>query len=285
MSAGDILVTDIDSGHWEHLVELLAQGLAQGPGRGKGGGGRSWLLIVHEQGVAVRAYRPERGWFQPELKGVAQSRIAELAEAEKVSRLVLLEKGAAGRILERLSDRLNREQDLAAQIQEIYLAVEAAFASGDLAVYPGLEFKNFSLSAVSGLTRLISPANQSVLFLVFDRKSRDLSGLPIFTSLVWRHGTNGNLDLLTTTALLCKPGALRIDDWRKDYKSIVGLAEKALGPVLVGVFMERDFFQELGSIMPGQALKKLGEWISQGRLILDPFPLKLKFLLKAGSIF
>jgi len=284
MSAEDILVTDIDSGHWEHLVELLAQGLAQGPGGDKEGEARSWLLMVHERGVLQKAYHSERGWRSSPPQEIDLGGLKELARSEKVSRLVLLEKGAAGRMLDRLSSRLNREQDLAVQVQEIYQAVEDAFASGDLAAYPAFEFKSLSLSAISGLTRLVSLANQSILLVVFDRNSRDLSGLPIFTSLVWRHGQNRNLDLLTTTAGLAKEGRLQIDDWKKDYKSIVGLAEKALGPVLLGVFTDLDFFRELGSIKPGEALKRLGEWSSQGRLIIDPFPLKLKILLKAGSI-
>jgi len=183
-----------------------------------------------------------------------------------------------------LQSRVNLDQNLVEQGFAAYSAVRESMDSGDFTTHPVIPLRNLSYGAVMNIAKLVVPANELFVMVVFDPGREDLSGMPIFTSVIMRFNRARAIDFLTTTDGLVPRGLGGIDNWKKDYVKILKLTEKHFGKVFLAVFADLGAIKELGANPPGQMLKAFSAFARQGKLIVDPFPLKLKMLLKAGGL-
>ena len=275
----NIQAVDLDATHIHNLTGLIAAAVA-----GKPKDNKPKLIIIHEHGKVLKAFHSERGAITPELKEVSPERALDLADAYGAGLVLMIEKGGPRRMMHTLQSRVSLDQNLVEQGFAAYSAVRETFGSGDFTTHPVIPLKNLSYAAVVNIAKLVVPANELFVLVVFEPGREDLSGLPIFTSVIMRFNRAREIDFITTTDSLVPCGLGVIDNWKKDYVKILKITEKHLGKVFLAVFADFDSIKELGANPPGQMLKAFSEFAKQGKIIVDPFPLKLKMLLKAGGL-
>jgi len=285
MISENISIIDIDATHWNNLFALISGFI---PGRGGKAGkkkARGRLFILHDHGKVLKAFHSEQGAITSELKEIDRDRLPEIAKQFDTTLVVLAEKGAARRMMHLVQSRLSLDQNFIEQGFEVYRSVRESFVAGDFASYPFIPLRDIGYSFVANLLKLAVPAGKSIILVVFDERTKDLSGLPIYTSLIARFNKNRELDLLTTTDSLAGKGLERIDDLEKEHKKILKLAEKNFGPVFLGIFTALPALKEMALVPPKDLLKTFPDLVKQGKLIIDPFPLRLKMAIKAEIFF
>jgi hypothetical protein len=275
----NIQVVDLDATHIHNLTGMVAAAMA-----GKPKDNKPRLIIIHEHGKVLKAFHSERGAITQEIKEVSPEKALDLAETYGAGLVLMIEKGGPRRMMHLLQSRVSLDQNLVEQGFAAYSAVRESLGSGDFVTHPVIPLKNLSYAAVVNIAKLVVPANELFVMVVFDPGREDLSGLPIFTSVIMRFNRAREIDFFTTTDGLVPLGLGVIDNWKKDYTKILKLTEKNFGKVFLAVFADLAAIKELGANPPGQMLKAFSEFAKQGKLIVDPFPLKLKMLIKAGGL-
>jgi hypothetical protein len=279
MIAENIQIVDLDAAHWERLLKLL--GGEYYPHRKKQPP-RASLRIIHQDGKALKAVHSEKGVIRNfDFPGL--DRLEELARREGVAAITCLEHGAMRRFMHQVQSRLSLEGNLVEQGFEVYSCLRKDVIAGSFTRWPRIPLRDLKYSAVATVVKMVLAAGEPVIFAVFDQRLRDLSGLPILTSLVLRMNKSHEVDLITTTDGLV-PLGLKISDWRKDYKNILSLAERAWGKPFLGIFTDLAGMIALDQIPQAQQLKAIMDLEKEKTFILDPFPLRLRMMMKMGGL-
>ena len=283
MISEDIKIVDLDDSHLLNLAKALKAELEES----KGGSVpiKPDLVILHEQGKVEMAFHTERGNLSEEIKEVSAKDLESLAEKYKVSKVFCLEKGALKKMARSLQSGAGPDRGLSEDDFVVYRSSRDGFESGVYDRKPFASTGKINFASMASLAKLAAPSNESMVFVMFDPGSRDLSGLPIFTSLVLGFNKARQLELVTTTKGLAKHGLDSICDWKTDYKKILKAAEITFGSAAMGIFAEMDALRGLKSLPQSQRFRAFMDLIEREKIIIDPFPLKLRLLLKAGGIF
>ena len=283
MISEDIKIVDLDDSHLLNLAKALKAELEES----KGGSVpiKPDLVILHEQGKVEMAFHTERGNLSEEIKEVSAKDLESLAEKYKVSKVFCLEKGALKKMARSLQSGAGPDRGLSEDDFVVYRSSRDGFESGVYDRNPFARAGNINFASLASMAKLVAPSDESMVFVMFDPGSRDLSGLPIFTSLILNFNKARQLDLVTTTKNLAQHGLDAIYDWKTDYKKILKAAEITFGAAAMGIFAEMDSLRELKTLPQSQRFRAFMDLIKQGKIIIDPFPLKLRLLLKAGGIF
>jgi len=280
----NIQVIDIDARQWINLFSLLSGSyFRSGKERKKEPGSR--LFVIHEQGRVLKAWDSKRGIITRELKEINPKELKELAKNQGTSQILALEPGAFCQLARGAEKKLSLSQDYVAQILEYYQSFRHLVLEGKIFTYPSVHLRDIRYQGLLNLLKVAVPEERVLVWVVFDQKSRDLSGLPIFTSLILRIRKGYQLDLLTTTDALVELGLEKIEDWRKDYHKILRMAEQSFGSVFLGIFTCTETLKELAERPRKEWSKALTEFLKQDKIIINPFPLRLKMLLRMGKFF
>jgi len=283
MISEDIKIVDLDDSHLLNLAKALKAEVEES----KGGSEpiKPDLIIMHEQGRVEMAFHTERGNLSGEIREVSAKDLQSLAEKYKVSKVFCLEKGALRKMARSLQSGAGPDRDLSEDDFVVFRSSRDGFESGVYDRNPFARAGNINFASLANIAKLVAPSDESMVFVMFDPGSRDLSGLPIFTSLILNFNKARQLDLVTTTKNLAQHGLDSIYDWKTDYKKILKAAQNSFGAAAMGIFAEMDSLRELKTLPQSQRFRAFMDLIKQGKIIIDPFPLKLRLLLKAGGIF
>ncbi len=278
----NIQVIDIDARQWVNLFALLTGSFFRTEKKRETKPG-SRLLIVHEQGKVIKALDSKRGIITRDLEEISPKDLKQLAEKLGANLIIALERGALRELVSRAESGLNLSLDYVAQILEYYQSFRHLVLEGKIFTYPSVHLRDIRYQGLVNLLKVAVPEERVLVWVVFDQKSRDLSGLPIFTSLILRIRKGYQLDLLTTTDALVELGLEKIEDWRKDYHKILRMAEQSFGSVFLGIFTCTETLKELAERPRKEWSKALTEFLKQDKIIINPFPLRLKMLLRMGK--
>jgi hypothetical protein len=283
MISEDIKIVDLDDNHLLNLAKALKTELEES----KGGSEpiKPDLVIIHEQGRVEMAFHTERGNLCNELREVSARDLESLARKFGASNVFCLEKGALKKMARSLQAGAGPDRDLSEDDFVVYRSSRDGFESGVYDRSPFARAGNVNFGSIANIAKLVAPSDESMVFVMFDAGSRDLAGLPIFTSLILHFNKARQLELVTTTKGLAKQGLDSIYDWKVDYKKILKAAQNAFGSAAMGIFAEMGSLRELKTLPQSQRFRAFMDLIKQGKIIIDPFPLKLRLLLKAGGIF
>ena len=279
MLAENIQIVDLDATHWSRLLKLVTGEFY--PHRRKRPP-RPSLRIIHRNGQALKAVHSQKGVLRHfDFPGLDQ--LDELAKREGVKSIICLEHGAMRRFMHQVQSRLTLQGNMVEQGFEVYACLREEVLVRGFVRWPSLPLREVKYSAVHTVLKMVVPAAEPVVFVVFDDKLRDLSGLPILTSLILRMNKKHELDLLTTTDSLA-PRGLKLQDWRQDYKNILLLTEQLWGKPFLGIFTDLGGMIALDQTPPAKQLKAIMDLEKTGAFILDPFPLRLKMMMKMGGL-
>jgi len=285
----DIQMVDIDPNHWHNLRCLVAGDFSLGKDSGKKGAGKpkpTSLTLVVKDGRCIKAVHSDKGLlkdYQPPVIDDAR----ELAKKEGVSRAAIFEHGAIRRFMHGVQSKLSLDMNYGEQIFVILDALRDELDKG-FRLYPRPKIPKINYTAVSSMAKGILPANELIVYVIHadDGSITDSSGLPIVTSIIARLNKGAELELLTTTDSLV-PHGLKVVDWKKDYKKINALAEKVWGSkVFVAIHAPLSHMPEITreTAPDKQGPGGLLAFRKQGKLIIDPLPLRLRAMLKMGGM-
>jgi hypothetical protein len=276
-------LVDIDPEHWVNLTRLISGELLRkesAPPRKK----PASLSMVVENGRVIKAGHSEMGRlrdFDPDL-----SDLAALAAKEEVEKVTVVERGTPRRIMHQVQSSLTLDMNFLEQILTIYGAIRSEMGHG-LRLHPRPKMPDLKPGAVSTMLKAVLPAHELLVMVVYsdDGKIRDSSNLPIVTSGILRLNDKTELDLVTTTDSLIARG-LSISDWKSGYKRVNELAEQVWNSkVFLGAHIPLSAMPALArAAAHNEAPKALSAMNKSGELILDPFPLRIRALLKMGGL-
>ena len=280
----NIQVIDIDARQWVNLFALLTGSFFRTEKKRETKPG-SRLLIVHEQGKVIKALDSRRGIITRELEEISPQDLNHLAKELGANLIIALERGALRKLVSRAEGGLNLSLDYVAQLLEYYQSFRELVLEGKILLYPRIPLRELKYQGLLNLLKIAVPEEKVIILVVFDPEAEDLSGLPIFTSLILRIRKGHQLDLLTTTEALGDERLKKIQDWRKDYHKIIRLAEEKFGSVFLGIFTCTGALRELAERPRKEWSKSLTEFLRQDKIIINPYPLRLKMLLRMGKFF
>ena len=188
--------------------------------------------------------------------------------------------------MHRVQSGLSLDMNLLQQGLLVYGAIREEMGEG-IRIHPRPRMPEVNYMAISTVVRAVLPAAELVILVIYceDGSIKDSSGLPVITSIITRINDRSEIDLLTTTDSLIARG-LHIDDWRRDYKAVNELAgEVWKSKVFLGLHIPLDAVPEL--IRAGaknEAPKALLALNKSKDIIIDPFPLRFKAMLKMGGL-
>jgi hypothetical protein len=277
-------LVDIDPNHWVNLTRLVSGELLRkapsGPRRPK----PASLSLLMENGRVLKAGHSQRGPlhdYAPDLTD-----LAALAEREEVEKVSVIERGTPRRIMHQVQSSLSLDMNFLEQVLTIYAAIRSEMGHG-IRLHPRPKMPELKPGAVSTILKAMLAARELLVIVVYsdDGKLRDTSGLPIVTSGILRINDKAELDLITTTDSLVSAG-LSFSDWREGVKRVNELSERVWkSKVFLGVHIPLSALPALvRSFMKNEGPKALSAMNKSGELILDPFPLRVRALLKMGGL-
>lgn len=271
---------DIDFSHVANLAGLFKRALAKA-GQRESLDARPGLWVMLDQGMVESAYHTGRGNVSSEIKNVDLQDLAALAKKFGAARVFILRKDA----LLKLALSMRTGHALDRDLLEQGFVIFGPDAVAGPAIHPLTGLNDINYSGLFNIAKLAAPSGELIVFAVFDPAGKDLSGLPVFTSLILGFDRERQLELITTTSSLAAKGLGPLADWKNDYRKIVRLAAEKFGPVAMGIFSTREFLAEMEQTPKPDLLKAFRDLLKQKKIIIEPFPLKFKMLLKAGGMF
>ncbi len=284
MIAEDITLTDLDPAHWNNLIGL-GRGKFSPPRKKSGKPPKTRLLLIWKGERCLKAIHNKKGVIRGfDFPGIDQ--LEQIKQREGVDSILAIEHGAPRKMMHRLQSGLSLDSNLVQQGLDTYAEIRKELELGGARSIPSPRLKDVRYSAISTVIKMVFPSNELVIFCLYseDGKIKDSSGFPIITSGIHRFNKSSEMDLWTTTDSLVSAG-LRVEDWKKDYKNINKLASKVWGDkVYLGLHIPLSAMLELSKVKPPKQPKLLQEFAKQKKLIIDPFPMRFKMVLKMGGL-
>jgi hypothetical protein len=242
----DVRVEDFDVADWMALQTLLgaikprpatsARPGASTNARATGGG-----LVVLVAGESVVKVLSTRGGRVPPNASDATVPLAELAAAHGVSWVLRVEREILLRFSDRWARKLERHDDLLAQVSKVALTVRELVAEGRVETYPRdvtalpIPSERVVLRALD----FICPPGKTLLFGVFE-------GSEVQTSVALHRGERG-FDRIVGPAQLRRELGLVSVDWNTSCRGLARAAELSIGPVSFGCFAQASTWQALAN--------------------------------------
>lgn len=255
MISEDFAFFGFDEASWERLVSLLV------PGRG--GAARGVLvLVVDAGGTPVAAFHTLRGSFDPGTLPALDD-LASLCDATDAAACIVMREQAMAELEGYLAEPLDRSQDFVAGVMRFVRVLRELGNGNWLRVWPNpLPDKLLStVPATKPLREYLLPDGTNVLLGVFDRGE-------LWTGAVIRR-QGGNLDVFAGPCAISDWSGALGGAWRRDHRVLVQAVEQKLGPIHLGLFMERATAEKLFAGQQG------GDWAlayATRDLIVHPIP-------------
>lgn len=255
MISEDFAFYGFDETSWDRLVALFL-----GEDRAEANG--VLVVVVDADRAPVASFHTAKGSLDPTtLPSLVD--LAGLCEATSAGACILMRERAMPDLVDYLADPLDPDQDFVTRVMR-FAHVLGELGNGNwLRVWPN-PLPHLLLAAAPAAKPAIDfflPDGMSVVLGVFDEGE-------LWTGAVLRR-KSGSLDVFAGPAAISDWAGPLGGAWRRDHRVLVRAIERELGPVHVGLFMERSTAHAL--LAGGQA----GEWAmayATRDLILHPLP-------------
>ncbi len=292
MISQNVIIQDVDVEQWLNVFKLAAGKLPPrektsrpGDAAGKKKRGRSTLRLIVEDGRCLKAFHGEKGPLR-DYSPLTTDDPAALAEAEGVGRVIIIERGTPRKIMHRVQSGLTLDMNFGQQALLIYGEIRKEMGQG-IKIHPRPKMPDVKYGAINTAVKFMAPPNELIMVAIYDESGeiRDSRGLPIVWSGIMRLDKDYNIDLLSTTDSLVSAG-LKVSDWKKDFESMNALAKKVWQSNLFAAYhlpltAVPELVKRAKSGNPGKALLEMRK---EKKIIIDPFPLRLRTLLKMGGM-
>jgi hypothetical protein len=249
----DFAFFGFDETSWDRLVSLLL-----------GGNEPHGVLVVvvNRAAVPVACFHTERGSMDPSLLPPPGD-LEALCEVAQARACIVMRDRAMGEVESYLAEPLDEGQDFVSRVMRFVHVLRQLGNGNWLRVWPN-PLPHVLLAAVPAAkpaTDLLLPDGHSVVLAVFERGE-------LWTAAVVRRSA-GNVDVFAGPRAISEWAGPLGGDWQRDHRVLADAIEAELGPIHLGLFMERPTAERL--IRDRQS----GEWaraFATRDLIVHPLP-------------
>jgi len=251
----DFAFYGFDESSWDRLVALFL-----GEDRTEAGG--VLVVVVDADRAPVASFHTAKGSLDPAtLPSLVD--LEALCEATSAGACILMRERAMPDLLDYLADPLDPDQDFVTRVMRFAHVLRELGNGNWLRVWPN-PLPHLLLAAAPAAKPAIDfflPDGMSVVLAVFEEGE-------LWTGAVLRRNS-GSLDVFAGPEAISSWAGPLGGAWRRDHRVLVRAIERELGPIHVGLFMERSTARAL--LAGGPA----GEWAmayATRDLILHPLP-------------
>lgn len=253
MISEDFAFFGFDDISWDRLVSLLV-----GDNEPHG----VVVVVVNRAAVPVACFHTERGSIDPSSLPPPGD-LEAVCEAAEARAGIIMRARAMGDVESYLAAPLDPDQDFASRVMRFIRVLQELGNGNWLRVWPN-PLPNVLLAAApaaKSATDLLLPEGHSVMLGVFDQGA-------LWTGAVLRRNA-GNLDVLAGPLAISEWAGPLGGAWRRDHRVVAEGVERELGPLHLGLFMERPTAERLFRGRQG------GDWalaFASRDLIVHPLP-------------
>ena len=253
MISEDFAFFGFDEASWDRLVSLVV-----GDNTPHG----VVVVVVNRAAVPIACFHTERGSLDPSTLPPPGD-LEALCNAAEARAGVVIRDRAMGDVKEYLAEPLDPDQDFVTRVMRFAHVLRELGNGNWLRVWPN-PFPDLLLAAApaaKSASELFLPDGHSVVLGVFDEGR-------LSTGLVLRR-TEGHVDVFAGPAAIAEWTGPLGGDWQRDHRVVADAVERQLGPVHLGLFMERPTADRLFGSRSG------GEWalaFASRELIAYPLP-------------
>ena len=255
MISDDFAFYGFDETSWDRLVALFL-----GEDRMEAGG--VLVVVVDADRKPVASFHTAKGSLDPSaLPSLVD--LEGLCEATSAGACILMRERAMPDLVDYLAEPLDPDQDFITRVMRFAHVLRELGNGNWLRVWPN-PLPHLLLAAAPAAKPAIDfflPDGTSVVLAVFDEGA-------LWSGAVLRR-TSGSLDVFAGPEAISSWAGPLGGAWRRDHRVLVRAIERELGPIHVGLFMERSTARAL--FADGQA----GDWAmayATRELILNPLP-------------
>ena len=238
MISEDFAFFGFDRPSWDRLVSLVTMN-RDGEG--------VLLVVVNRFGITVACFHTARGMVDP--KGLpAAGDLQGLCEATGSKGCIVMRERVMDEVADYLVEPLDTEEDYDARVLRFARVVRELGNGNWLRVWPN-PFPNLLLAAAPAAKSafdLLLPDGQTVVLGIFEEGE-------LFAGAALRR-TGGELDALVGPVALADWMGPLGGAWERDHRVLAHAVERELGPVHLGLYMERSTAERVFD--PGRP----GEW-------------------------
>ena len=242
-----------DETSWDRLVSLLV-----GDNEPHG----VLVMVVNRAAVPVACFHTERGSIDPSLLPPPGG-LETLCQVAEARACIIMRERAMGDVESYLADPLDPNQDFVSRVMRFVHVLRELGNGNWLQVWPN-PLPNLLLAAVpaaKSVTDLLLPDGRNAVFGVFEEGS-------LFTAAVLRRNA-GSVDVLAGPNAISEWTGPLGGDWQRDHRVVVDAISRELGPIQLGMFMERATAERLLRDRQG------GDWalaFAARELLIHPLP-------------
>lgn len=227
--------------------------------------GRGGLVLVHDGTRVRKALHTLEGRLDPAAIGWPRP-LPDIVEEQKVAWVWALRSGALDELMERLGARVQRGDDVLAQLLHGAAIVRELVEEGQITPHPR-RFAQVPIPSRAVVDRTIDtlvPIGRCAMLSLYD-------GGELHTALVLRRAVvqPARFDVVAGPEDLRSAMGLVSGEFRRDYRFLVGAVERTYGPVSIGLHADLETFRALlSSAAPGDWAKAVG----LRDVVLSPVP-------------
>jgi len=249
----DFAFFGFDEGSWDRLVSLL---LGDNEPHGV------LVVVVNRAAVPVACFHTERGSIAPSLLPPPGD-LEALCEAAEARACIVMRERAMGDVASYLADPLDPDQDFVTRVMRFVHVLRELGNGNWLRVWPN-PLPDLMLSAAPAAKPaidLLLPEGQSIALGVFDAGE-------LWTAAVVRRAAD-DIDIFAGPNAISDWAGPLGGAWQRDHRVVVDAIERELGPIHLGLFMERPTAERL---LQG---RRGGDWalaFASREVMVQPLP-------------
>jgi len=251
----DFAFYGFDEGSWDRLVSLFV-------GEERGGAAGVLVVVVDATRTPIACFHTADGSFDPGALPPIDD-LGALCEATSAGACIVMRERAMADLEGYLAEPLDPGQDFATRVMRFVHVLRELGNGNWLRVWPN-PLPDLLLSAAPAAKPAIDfllPDGMSVLLGVFEDGE-------LFTGAVLRRN-DGHFDVFAGPTAISEWAGPLGGDWRRDHRVLTRAVERELGPLHIGLFMERSTAQTV------LTRRQAGEWAmayATRDLMVHPLP-------------
>ena len=196
------------------------------------------VVVVNRAAVPVACFHTERGSIEPSLLP-APGDLEALCEAAEARACIVMRERAIGGVEKLLAEPLDPDQDFVARVMRFVLVLRELGNGNWLRVWPNPlpDVVRAAAPAAKPAIDLLLPDGHSLVLGVFEAGE-------LWTAGVVRR-TAGDIDVLAGPKAISEWAGPLGGAWQRDQRVVVEAIERELGPIHLGLFMERPTAERL----------------------------------------
>ncbi len=261
MISEDFAFFGFDETSWERLVSLFLGDSGEEGSRGV------LVIVVDAERTPVASFHTATGSLDPgtlpSLGNLAAPNLAALCDATNAGACIVMRERAMADIEEYLAEPLDPGQDFATRVMRFAHVLRQLGNGNWLRIWPN-PLPDLLLAAAPAAKPafdLLLPDGHNVVLGVFDEGA-------LWTGAVLRRN-RGTLDVLAGPGAIAQWAGPLGGAWHRDHRVLTRAIERELGPIHIGLFMERSTSRTL---FTG---RQAGEWamaFATRELMIHPLP-------------